>query len=79
MVGDFGMNVSDNGYIKSLYELDEVYSDNGNTKGDSILYKSSKHMGSFDGIPRARIIETEMIEPSKDMSEPGPFPVGFCY
>ena len=65
MMGDLALNIPESGYIKSLYELDELNNHSGN--GEAVLEKSSQYLTSFDGIPRAKIEETDVSEPMDDV------------
>ena len=59
---DFGENLPTNGYVKSLIELVNV---NEPISSDTAVNLKTlvKHIGSYEGIPRARVVETEIVNP----------------
>ena len=57
---ELNINIPDNGYIKSLFELDEIRDSTAN--GKTATDMTSRYLASFDGIPRAKIAETEIAD-----------------
>ena len=68
MVGDLHSNVPGNGYAKNLYELDIYDEAEEGTPALKRLKKTSKYLSSFEGIPRAKVMETSLDNSLQDVS-----------
>lgn len=68
VMGDLHSNIPGNGYAKNLYELDVYDGAEDGTPALKRLEKTSKYLSSFEGIPRAKVMETNVDRNLGDVS-----------